>query len=227
MKILKLIILVAMSTFFVLACDVNQSGESFEKEKPAVKNLTLNETPKFNAGKYSWEKPGGHAHKVVISFQGSFFSSNPDGVRPIPDERCAAPALLDTQAGEGEIQPLGPFSFHSTFCIDLTDLAPPLGGDGQLTAGEAMPFYGEITTFTFANGDELHARGGSAVLPLENPDPVYNAQFSNSFAIVGGTGRFEGARGGGTTNSLVTFGVGTDHKISGVIVLEKQRGNRH
>lgn len=224
MKILKFIILAVMSISLVSACDVNQSGENFEKEKPQSKNLTLKGKAKLDAGQDEWKKPKSNAHKIVISFRGNFFSSNP-GVGLVPDERCADPALLNTQVGEGQMTPLGGFTFHSTFCIDQTAVAPPLGGDGQLTEGEAMPYYSNITTFTFANGDELHARGGSAVFPPEDPDSEYDAQFSHPFAIVGGTGRFEDAKGGGTTQSLVTFGVGTEHEFSGVIVLTRHRGN--
>jgi len=118
------------------------------------------------------------------------------------------------------MKPLGPFSFDSTFCIDLSDVA----SDGVVNEGDALPFYGETTIFTFANGDELYARGGSAVLPTNNPN--YNAEFSNTFAIIGGTGRFEGAQGGGSTQSFVSFLNGTDHKFSGVIVIPKHRGDR-
>lgn len=86
MKILKFIILAVMSISLVSACDVNQSGENFEKEKPQSKNLTLKGKAKLDAGQDEWKKPKGNAHKIVISFRGNFFSSNP-GVGLVPDER--------------------------------------------------------------------------------------------------------------------------------------------
>lgn len=45
--------------------------------------------------------------------------------------------------------------------------------------------------------------------------------------FTGGTGRFEGAKGGGLTNSFVTLGDGTDHEFTGALVLPKHRGNKH
>lgn len=214
MKWLKVIVCGIFGIILTAACDVNQSVDDTDGN-PTDPSI---EQKKGFIGDTHWAKRNRGRRYQVISFEGSFFSA-PIG-RPAPHERCSEPAVLQMQAGEGKMQPLGSFSFHSTFCIDHSDIV----SDGVLNEGDALPFYGEITTFTFANGDELYARGGSAVMPTNNPD--YNAEFSNAFAILGGTGRFKGAQGGGATQSLVSFQNGTDHEFSGVIVLtNNQRGN--
>ena len=221
MRKLTYFIFTTLCICVILACDINQSEMEFEKEIKASERIAFDTY--LDKDKNSVETLDFRGRNwIVIPFEGSFFTT-PKG-NPMPDQRCAAPALLDTQKGHGKAIHLGPFSFNSTFCIDLSDLLPPLGGDGKLTEGEALPFYGSVTTFTFANGDKLYARGNSAVLPTDKAD--YNAEFSNPFVFVGGTGRFKNAKGGGTTTSLVTFGVGTDHEFSGVIVLSKKRGRK-
>ena len=220
MKTLTYFILSVLCICIIGACDVNQSGPDQGDINKAPENAAFGTDIEGNGKEIRGSDHSRGRHWQVIPFEGSFFTT-PEG-NPRPDKRCSPPALLDTQSGNGKAKYLGPLQFHSTFCIDLSDILPPLGGDGKLTAGEALPFYGSETTFTFANGDKLYARGNDAVLPSDNPE--YNAEFSNPFVIIGGTGRFEGAQGGGTTNSLVKFGIGTDHEFSGVLVLPIQRG---
>jgi len=224
MNAMKYVILIVLGVCIIPACDINQSMDERQKEEQVPENIEQKINSEDLGEKLRFLRKQDYSNWVVIPFKGNFETSGADGF-PRPDDSCAHPAWLDTQVGEGEAKFLGPFSFHSSFCINLTDLLPPLGGDGMLTEGEAMPFYGGITTFTFSNGDKLFARGGDAVLPTDNPD--ISAEFQNSFAITGGTGRLEGAMGGATTQSLVSFGVATEHSFSGVLVLPRHRGIGH
>lgn len=215
MKVLLYIVAPVIFLCVTLACDVNQSGKVHEVKAETPENLTAGAENNAKEKKFWMLRNPGVKQLRVIPFEGSFFTT-PEG-NPRPDERCSAPTVLDTQTGEGKAKYLGPFRFHSTFCIDLTDLVD----DGKLSEGEALPFYGSVTTFTFANGDKLYARGNDAVLPSDKPD--FSAEFSNPFVFIGGTGRFKGAKGGGTTSSSVIFGAGTSHEFSGVLVLSLLR----
>lgn len=135
---------------------------------------------------------------VTAPFEASFHT---DLVSIAPDASCGAPPrLLNTQEGFGEATHLGRFSVRITFCFDPSELLD----DGQLTEGESLPYDNGIGTLVAANGDELHITIAGAVLPSDHPD--FDFEFADPFAIVGGTGRFEGASGGGVTNSLVDFG---------------------
>lgn len=219
MKWLKLLTSGILGIILIIGCDVNKSIDDSEQN---TGDPVIEQKSEFFGGDYQGKRYWNQKYKV-IPFKGSFFTT-PAGP-PVPNERCADPALLQTQVGEGHAKGIGKFTFRSAFCIDLTDVLPPPASNQELIEGEALPFYGEVTTFTFNNNDELYASGGSAVMPSNNPD--YNAEFSNSFAILGGTGRFEGAMGGGTSNSLVVFQTGTDHNFSGVIVIPRNHGNKH
>jgi len=135
--------------------------------------------------------------------------------------------LLETQVGEGHAKNIGDFSIHFNFCIDITDVVAPPSEEGEpLIAGnEALPYYNGTATITFSNGEKLFGKVSGAVLPTDNPG--YDAEFMDPMVFTGGTGRFEGVKGGGLTNSLVTLGDGTQHEFTGVLVLPKHRGNKH
>ena len=132
-----------------------------------------------------------------------------------PDPSCDPPTLLNVQEGSGHATHLGSFSAVITFCVDLSDLLD----DGQLTDGESLPYDNGVGTFIAANGDELHVAISGAVLPSDQPG--FDLEFMDPFEITGGTGRFAGATGGGTTTARVSLQVEpsrTEGKWSGVIV---------
>ena len=92
---------------------------------------------------------------------------------------------------------LGRFSVEFTFCIDIADLLD----DGQLTAGESIPYWDGIGTFTAANGDQLILSISGEIVPSNRPG--FNLEFHDAFDFIGGTGRFTNASGSGATDSYV------------------------
>jgi hypothetical protein len=152
--------------------------------------------------------------QVTVPFTSHFFT---DQMSLVPDPVCGAPPrLLNTQVGMGEATHLGRFSIRITFCLDATDLLD----DGQLTEGESAPYDGGVGVLTAANGDELHITVAGAVVPSDHPD--FDFEFDDPYTITGGTGRFAGATGSGTTNSLVSRAMQptrTTHNWTGSLTL--------
>lgn len=120
------------------------------------------------------------------------------------------------QQGAGTATELGAFTTVMTFCAS---------GQGK---------YGGVSGYMEAeNGDRLFISIESGqVTPLSEPHPEYEAVFKDPFTITGGTGRFEGASGSGTTKSMVDlwneeYPPGgpiipdhrTDHEWTGTLVL--------
>lgn len=161
---------------------------------------------------------GREGSAVRLPFKARFHT---DLVSNVPDPACGDfPRLLNTQEGWGEATHLGRFTVRITFCIDATDILD----DGQLTAGESLPYDGGAGALVAANGDSLFITIAGAVVPTD--DPVFEFAFTDPFQFGGGTGRFAGASGHGTTDSLVDFdGVPsrTQHDWSGSLILP--RGN--
>lgn len=102
---------------------------------------------------------------------------------------CTNPDLPNSnyQAGNGTGTHLGAFNTVITFC----------GGE-NLVYGEATGY------FEAANGDRLFVKINlGQVIPITEPHPIYEAYFQDPFEFCDGTGRFEGASGGGMTDSYV------------------------
>lgn len=136
-----------------------------------------------------------------------------------PDPSCGAPPrFLNQQVGEGQATHLGAFTIHFRFCVDATDLLD----DGQLTAGESIPYDQGLGTLVAANGDVLYMNVEGAVLPSQDPD--FDFQFQDSFEFDGGTGRFAGASGYGMNDSYVTQQPErTTHTWEGTLILSPGR----
>jgi hypothetical protein len=93
---------------------------------------------------------------------------------------------FNLQCGGGNGTHLGKFSTVMSFCGDNATFA----------------YNNGTGVFIAANGDELNFRiEEGQVYPYEHP--LYEFQFQDAFVFDGGTGRFEGATGGGYTNSFV------------------------
>ena len=125
-----------------------------------------------------------------VPFKADFFTARNYEV----DEPCDNPdfPFFNWQVGEGKGTHLGKFSVTIGFCENPET--------GQYDFG-----YGVMTA---ANGDELYIQ-----IPAEGEvgqvyfieDPYYEFEFQDPFDIIGGTGRFQGATGGGYTLSRVNI----------------------
>ena len=118
------------------------------------------------------------------------FRAHLEGVGAVPDDqnRCA-PLVTAGNSTAGTMTHLGLVTGAHSQCIDPT-------GEHQ----DPLAFSNGIVTFTAKNGTKLFATFAGVLQPTEVPG-VFTV--SNPFQIVGGTGRFEGATGGGSaTGSL-------------------------
>lgn len=125
----------------------------------------------------------GDVKMVTVPFKAHFLGT----YMPLGD-KCATNVIVD---GVGEGTHVGESTVHFDFCI----LGASAGGDSI--------FYGNTFAYIVAdNGDSLFISVEGAVVspPLEDhPDYVVN-YWRDPFVILGGTGRFEGATGGGMSD---------------------------
>ena len=136
---------------------------------------------------------------VTVPFKSSFSTSPGTMENPVVCDDL----LLVIQVGGGEATHLGAFTTAMSFCVDPD-----------------FYYFGVVGTFFAANGDELWISiEEGQVIPNEDlPDP-YSYFFTDEFTFVGGTGRFIGATGGGTTNSFVEADLSTDHQWNGTLTM--------
>jgi hypothetical protein len=138
---------------------------------------------------------------IKIPFEADFYT---DLAGFEPSESCGD-FILNTQTGAGTATKVGEFTTDITFCVDPATFA----------------YYNAVGSFVTELGDELFfvAKEGQ-ILP--SPDPDYLYYFEDPFEFTGGTGRFAGARGEGTTYSYVNLdGIRTEHIWKGKLVLRK------
>jgi hypothetical protein len=165
------------------------------------------------------KKSKGHKDMIKIPFKAKFFTtrSYEDG----GEGKCTEDPYLgfNLQVGGGKGTHLGKFTTTMWFC----------GAGFDYKNGEGV--------FIAANGDELHFYVPSPeevghVLPVEIVHPLYEFYFQDPFSFNGGTGRFEGATGGGYTDSFVDLFDDegefipehrTDHKWTGTLMLPKDK----
>ncbi len=118
--------------------------------------------------------------------------------------------------GVGTGTHLGKFRNHFEFCIDLISGIYP-GPTGHMKAW-----------FVAANGDKLFVSlAGQVINGRLDYHPIdVNSYFKDPFRIIGGTGRFEGASGGGWTDDYNrdSYPENSFHHWTGTITLVK--GNK-
>jgi hypothetical protein len=114
------------------------------------------------------------------------------GAVPADPTRCA-PLITAGNSTVGTMTHLGRVTAEHSQCIDPTGvLQDPLTfTDGRMTV-------------TAANGDKLFLAFAGTLIPT---DVAGFFDVNNPFQIVGGTGRFEGATGGGTASGSLDVGV--------------------
>lgn len=188
--------LLAVGLAFGCAVDAPTSAD------PVAANLAV-------AG--SSENPGDGI--VTIPFKAKFFTEE---VSLVLDD-CGPGIALNTQEGMGNATHLGQLTTRMVFCFNLNP-GPDFG------AYDFKP-GSENGHFVAANGDELwiSVTGGQVIFD-PNLGPKYAAYFQDPFVFLGGTGRFEGATGGGQINSLVRADlIRTDHEWTGELTLSPGR----
>ena len=158
----------------------------------------------------------------TIPFKAKFYT-----IRSYDDEaagtlKCAENnddyTAFNLQVGGGNATHLGKFTTTIWFC------------------GSGLDYKNGEGVFIAANGDKLYFYAPSPgevgevkLFPNPSPNPPYEAYFMDPFSFNGGTGRFEGASGGGYTDSLVDLYDDdgnyipehrTDHKFVGTLTLK-------
>jgi len=127
---------------------------------------------------------------------------------------AAKPATPLKAAIAGTVAP-GPTA--GTFELAGTAVSPMLGvADyrGEVTITGVDPDTGTITdvlieTFTTAGGDTITLRCDQTAVPLS--DGVY--QGTDTWTVIGGTGKYAGATGSGTGTTYVDLNQGTFAKV--------------
>lgn len=198
-------VLLGISMMLILSCQDSTLTSSDHLEKPALQNI---ETGRQN----------GYISKP---FKSKFFTSGGIQPGPVSVEICGDPPLFyNVQEGYGEATHLGRFTIRITFCVDASDLLD----DGALTEGESIPYFSNESTEGYmqsANGDKLYITIEEGKI-LPSSVEGYAFMFMDPFAFTGGTGRFEGASGGGMTQSLVIADPErTDHLWNGRLNIPK------
>lgn len=105
-----------------------------------------------------------------------------------PNEKCGAPYVVQVIVDfEGNATHLGKMTGNFAFCVEA---------DGT---------YGETVAYMVAaNGDTLFVACAGKVIEgrMEDHPTNVNSYWRDPFEILGGTGRFEGATGSGTTDDF-------------------------
>jgi hypothetical protein len=154
----------------------------------------------------SSDDPG--AGLVTIPFKASFYTVETDLVL----DGCGPGIAINTQEGTGTGTHLGRLHTKMVFCFDLNP--GPTFGSYSFVPGPDNGY------FMAANGDQLWISVTDGVVIFDpSLGPKYVAYFQDPFDVMGGTGRFEGATGGGMINSLVGADGQTDHHWTGEITV--------
>lgn len=97
--------------------------------------------------------------------------------------------LLNVQAGSGLLKGVGPVEVAFEFCVDVSN---PAAG---------IPYFNGFGVYTTRSGDQLFTTAEGIVMLSDTPP--YEFEFNDPFTVTGGTGRFEGATGTGSLDSIV------------------------
>jgi hypothetical protein len=127
---------------------------------------------------------GGFPAATQVPLKATF--SGPGVAAEIPGDRC--PVLTIQITGTGTSTHLGKFTTVQSHCAAPPSLA--------FTLGEF--------TLTAANGDQVFGTYEGEFLPLEPP----LAAIDGALTFTGGTGRFEGATGGGDASGVQNLATG-------------------
>jgi len=197
MKIANYFLIVAVCLSLCYSC-----SDTFEES-----------TSELKSGELGADKS--HETKMVtVPFKADFIGTYTYGSfgETNPDPRCPINVVVD---GFGTGTHVGNSAVHFDFCVN-----PIFEGD-VFIRGE----YGNTEAYIVAaNGDKLFVSVEGAVLPGrldDHPDYVVS-YFRDPFEILGGTGRFEGASGGGMTDDYNSSeDSNSHHHWEGTITMKK------
>ena len=153
--------------------------------------------------------PSAWADTRQVPFKASV--STQEFINPfVPDfTRCPVAGLVGKTSGQGTASHMGAVTLAATDCPLTTDFVNFFVSDGRLT-------------LTAANGDKLQAIYSGTLLPVPGANPPVHA-INGTFLVTGGTGRFAGARGGGSlqgSEDIVTY---KGHfEVSGMLTLRPE-----
>jgi hypothetical protein len=142
------------------------------------------------------------------SFIGNYTYAGPD---TLPSPKCVEPftawrAIVD---GNGTGTPLGSFTVHFDFC------------------GDSLSNYGNSYAYMVcAEGDTLFVSGAGRVIDgrLDDHPANVTSYWKDPFQITGGTGKFKGATGSGTTNDYNNSeDSNSHHRWTGTITMLKEK----
>jgi len=156
----------------------------------------------------------GGTHEVTVPFKVDFFTIEAEDGNGSPCEGSQGNTddwVSAHQVGEGTGTHLGNFSVDVAFCFCT---APDEYGE----------YINALFVFTAANGDELYGTIDEGFVEFF-PEPYENgiiAIYNDYLEFTGGTGRFEGASGGGDVDSYLPLpGTHWQHSINSTITLVK------
>jgi len=214
MKTLKSTFVFALCLCLGIACEQPLDDPSF-RSGPS-NDPSLNMETGGTTGATPFCKP---PNTQAFHFRAVFYTKR--NYDPGPGSCTTAPyTTYNRQVGAGNGTKLGNFTTMLWFCHAGFDY---VNGEGEFVA---------------ANGDKLFFQVPTPgvvgkILPFE--DDLYEYRFQDPFVFTGGTGRFKGASGGGTTDSYVDLfddnGVvirehQTDHTWTGTLILPKKGHHR-
>lgn len=153
----------------------------------------------LSCSKYEGNEPGvdlkkGKAVRGTVTvpfkadFTGTYMYAGPEASCGEWDPASGLMFGMVINEGSGTGTHLGKFTHYFEFCCDFVT--------------GVYPLHHMVAYFTAANGDILYAACEGQVLNgrLEDHPEDVNSYWRDSFIILGGTGRFEGASGSGFTN---------------------------
>ena len=147
---------------------------------------------------------------ITKPFKARFYTEEVDLV---PDG-CGEGIVINTQEGMGTATHLGLITTRMVFCFNLNPGDPDNFGRYYFLPGPENGY------FMAANGDQLWLTVSDGLVIF---DPAvcgeYIACFHDPFLLTGGTGRFEGATGGGWIDSRTRPDGRTEHHWTGTVTL--------
>ena len=154
------------------------------------------------------------SNQTTVPFEADFVGTYTYGKfgESNPNPRCLINVVVD---GVGKGNLIGTSNVHFDFCVN------PVFEDSIFVRGD----YGDSYAYIVAeSGDTLFVTVEGAVMPgrLDDHSEEVESYWRDPFTIVRGTGKFEGATGGGMTDDFnSTADTNSHHHWEGTITMIK------